>query len=107
MMFDKFCIEKILNGEKTVTRRLPSRNGRRPAVPGTTHKLKKDRTKNTYGEIFINNCELTLIADIDDKEAQMEGFSSRKEYIDYFMEINNIDILSDYDMVWRVGFTLL
>jgi len=107
MMFDDFCIKKILSGEKTVTRRLPSRNGRRPAVPGTIHKLKKNRTKDTYGEILINSCTMTLIADIDDKEAQMEGFPSRKAYIDYFMDVNDIDILSEYDMVWRVRFTLL
>lgn len=107
MMFDDFCIEKILSGEKTVTRRLPAKNGRRPAVPGTIHKLKKDRTKNVYGEILINSCTLTMIGDIDDKEAIKEGFSSRKEYIDYFMDINDIDILSDYDLVWRVKFKLL
>ena len=70
MMFDKYCINKILAGEKNVTRRIPK--GRRPAVPG-----------------------------------QREGFSTRKEYIDYFMDINNIDILNDYDLVWRVKFTLL
>lgn len=107
MMFDDYCIEKILNKEKCVTRRFPAKNGRRPAVPGTIHKLKKDRTKDVYGKILINSCTLTLIKDIDDKEAKMEGFNSRKEYINYFMDINNIDILSDYDLVWRVRFTLL
>ena len=107
MIFDEFCINKILESKKTVTRRLPAKNGRRPAVPGTIHKLKKDRTKNVYGEILINSCTLTLIGDIDDREAKKEGFESRKEYIDYFMDINNIDILSDYDLVWRVKFTLL
>lgn len=105
MMFDKFCIEKILNGEKTVTRRLP--HGRRPAIPGKIHKLKADRTKKTYGLILIEDCYLELIKEIDDEEAKKEGFSSRKEYIDYFMDINNIDILNDYDLVWRVSFTLL
>ena len=107
MIFDDFCIEKILNGEKCVTRRLPAKNGRRPAVPGTIHKLKKDRTKNVYGKILINSCTLTLVKEINDKEAKKEGFNSRKEYIDYFMDINDIDILSDYDLVWRVRFTLL
>lgn len=105
MMFDKFCIEKILNGEKTVTRRVPS--GRRPAVPGKIHKLKTDRTKKTYGLILITDCYLDWVGEIDDKEAKKEGFSSRKEYIDYFMDVNDIDILSEYDMVWRVRFTLL
>ena len=105
MMFDKYCIDKILAGEKNVTRRIP--RGRRPAVPGKIHKLKIDRTKKTFGSILIEECELSLIKDIDDKEAQREGFSTRKEYIDYFMDINDIDILNDYDLVWRVKFTLL
>lgn len=105
MMFDKYCVEKILSGEKTVTRRVPS--GRRPAVPGKIHKLKTDRTKKTYGFILITDCSLSLVKDIDDKEAQKEGFSSRKEYIDYFMDVNNIDILSHYDLLWRVEFELL
>ena len=105
MMFDRYCIDKILTGEKNVTRRIP--RGRRPAVPGKIHKLKIDRTKKTFGAILIEECELSLIKDIDDKEAQREGFSTRKEYIDYFMDINDIDILNDYDLVWRVKFTLL
>ena len=104
-MFDKLCIEKILNGEKTVTRRVPS--GRRPAVPGRIHKLKTDRTKKTYGLILITDCYLSLVADIDDREAKREGFLSRKEYVNYFMDRNNIDILSDYDLLWRVEFELL
>lgn len=105
MMFDKYCIEKILAGEKTVTRRIP--HGRRPAVPGHRHWLKVDRTKKTYGLILITECELSLIGDIDDAEAKKEGFDSRQEYIDYFMDVNGIDILSDYDLVWRVEFELL
>ena len=48
---------KILNKEKTVTRRLINLgNPRRPAVPGHIHKIKIDRTKKTYGEIFILSC---------------------------------------------------
>ena len=105
MMFDMYCIEQILNGNKTVTRRLPK--GRRPAVPGKIHKLKKDRTKKTFGLILITDCYLRLVKEIDDNEAKKEGFSSRKEYIDYFMDINDIDILSDYDLVWVVEFELL
>lgn len=105
MMFDKFCINKILEGRKTVTRRIP--HGRRPAVPGKIHKLKIDRTPKTYGLILIKNCDLTLVKDIDTIEADKEGFDSRKEYLEYFMDINNIDILNDYDLIWRIEFELL
>lgn len=106
-MFDEYCINKIINGEKTVTRRLISPSRRRPAVPGTVHKLKKDRTQKTYGYILINSCSQSQIKDITDEEAKKEGFETAKKYIDYFMNVNDIDILSDYDWVWRVRFTYL
>lgn len=105
MIFDEFCINKILDGQKCVTRRIPK--GKRPAIPGKIHKLKKDRTQKTYGLILITDCYLSMIKDINNNEAKREGFNSRKEYIDYFMNINNIDILSDYDLVWTVEFELL
>ena len=105
MMFDKFCVDKILKGEKTVTRRLPK--GRQPARVGKIHKLKIDRTKKTYGLILITDCYLEAIKNIDDKEAKKEGFETRKEYLDYFMNINNIDILDNHDLVWRIEFELL
>ena len=105
MMFDKFCVDKILEGKKTVTRRLPK--GRQPARVGKIHKLKIDRTKKTYGLILITDCYLEAIKNIDDKEAKKEGFETRKEYLDYFMNINNIDILDNHDLVWRIEFELL
>lgn len=105
MMFDEYCINKILEGKKTVTRRIPK--GRMPANIGKIHKLKKDRTKNTYGLILIKDCYLDLVKNINDKEANKEGFNTKKEYIEYFMDINNIDMLSDYDLLWRVEFELL
>ena len=105
MMFDKFCVDKILEGKKTVTRRLLK--GRQPARVGKIHKLKIDRTKKTYGLILITDCYLEAIKNIDDKEAKKEGFETRKEYLNYFMNINNIDILDDHDLVWRIEFELL
>lgn len=105
MMFDKFCVDKILEGKKTVTRRLPK--GRQPAKVGKIHKLKIDRTKKTYGLILITDCYLEAIKNIDDKEAKKEGFETRKEYLDYFININNINVLDDHDLVWRIEFELL
>lgn len=105
MMFDKFCINKILNKEKTVTRRLIGK--KRPAKPGTTHKLKIDRTPQTFGKIKILSCTQEQIRDITEEETKKEGFKNRKQYIDYFMNINNIDILNEFDWIWRVEFKLL
>ena len=51
-MFDEYTLKQILAGRKTVTRRL-RKNNNRPAIPKTIHKLKIDRTQNTYGYIYI------------------------------------------------------
>ena len=106
-MFDSFCIEKILAGEKTVTRRLLKVGGRRPAIPGTIHRLKVDRTPKVYGYILINSCTPEILGDIDDEEAKKEGFNNVQEYVEYFMDVNNLDIVTCHEPVWRVRFTLL
>lgn len=108
MMFDKFCIEKILAGEKTVTRRI-KRNERRPAIPGHIHKLKVDRTKNTFGTIEIIDCkpELLYRGSISRIEARREGFSGPNEYFEYFNKINNMKLKRNhYLFVWRIEFRL-
>lgn len=104
-MFDKITLEKILNGKKTVTRRIP--RGRRPAIPGKIHKLKIDRTTKTYGLILIKECNLAFVKDINSEEVKKEGFKTRDEYIEYFMNINNINTLLEDDLLWRIEFELL
>lgn len=108
MMFDKYCVDKILAGEKTVTRRI-RRNERRPAKPGNTHKLKIDRTKKTFGEIEIIKCEPELLSynKMDRIEAIKEGFNSAEEYIKYFNRINKTNLTKEnWIPVWRVEFRL-
>lgn len=48
MIFDEDTMTRIHYEIKTETRRLYNPN-RRPAVPGHTHKIKIDRTPNTWG----------------------------------------------------------
>ena len=109
MMFDNFCIKQILDGEKTVTRRLIRNHekAKRPAIPGKIHKLKMDRTKKTFGEILILSCFPEQIKDLTEEEARKEGFSSLRNYLDYFKIINNIELLNDDEWIWRVEFELI
>lgn len=107
MMFDKLCIDKILDGEKTVTRRV-MRSNKRPAIPGKIHKLKKDRTKKTYGEIKIISCEQDSFLFLTEKEAKLEGFNSKEEYLMYFSKINKIPLDElPYFLIWRVEFEVI
>lgn len=104
MMFDEQTIKMIQNGKKCVTRRLPRADGRRPAVPGKIHKVKKDRTDRTYGTILITDCQLVKLGDMDDTEAKMEGFNTVDEYLEYFETVNKVN--NPDQMVWRVEFEL-
>lgn len=112
MMFDELCIDKILNNDKTVTRRLYRKNGHRPAVPGKIHKLKIDRTAKTYGNILILDCEKEILHydNITLEEAHKEGFQTKEEFMNYWSDINNMRdfyVYTDGLPVWRVEFKLL
>lgn len=102
MMFDVYTVSQILAGNKTVTRRLAG--GRRPAIPGSLHKLKIDRTKKTYGLIRIESCRLEQLKDLTDEEAIKEGFNNKKHYLKYFQHLNGSIAPSQW--IWRVEFEL-
>ena len=103
MMFDVYCVSQILAGNKDVTRRMPY--GKRPAVPGHIHKLKIDRTKNTYGLILIEDCRIERLSQLTDEEARREGFNDKEHYMNYFRHLNGN--VADDELVWRIKFELL
>jgi len=104
MMFDKFTKNMIVLGRKTVTRRVV-RNNRRPAIPDTIHKIKIDRTPRSYGYIKIISCEKEKLSDITYMDVLKEGFTSKKQYLEYFMRVNNIVDLDTE--VWVIEFEYL
>lgn len=104
MMFDKLCVDLIKSGKKTVTRRI-KKSDRRPAKPGTIHKLKIDRTKDVYGYIFIHKCvKKPYIWTITNEDAQREGFNSALEFLEYWESINK-----NYkgEKIWLIEFEYL
>lgn len=104
MMFDKLCIDLIRSGNKTATRRI-KRNNKRPAKPGSIHKLKIDRTKNTYGYIEIEEVTTSpYIWVITDEQAKDEGFNDAQSFLDYWESVN-----PEYhnEWVWVVKFKYL
>ena len=101
MMFDEFTKNMIVIGKKTVTRRVV-RNNRRPAVPDTIHKIKISRDSKIYGYIKIISCHKEKLKDITYSDVLREGFTSKKQYLEYFMRINNV---TDLDTeVWVINF---
>ena len=100
-MFDELTKDLIVSGRKTVTRRL-RRNDKRPAIPNTFHKLKTDRTPKTYGYIYIISCEKGYLGSLTAYDAMLEGFNSKREYLDYFKQVNNA---AEYNTpIWIIKF---
>ena len=74
-MFDEYTKNKIIAGDKTVTRRL-RKNSNRPAIPNSIHKIKIDRTPITYGYIKIISCEKGTLQKFTNLDAKLEGFDT-------------------------------
>ena len=104
MMFDLLCVFLIYRRGKWQTRRKYT-PGRRPAVPGHTHKIKIDRTPDVYGYIEIEKVYPQKFGDITLFEATAEGFTSVHEYKEYFQKVNGPH--EDDDLIWVVTFRKL
>lgn len=100
-MFDEYTKNQILAGKKVVTRRL-RKNNHRPAIPNTLHKLKIDRTKMTYGSLYIISCEKGTLGKLNNLDAVLEGFNSKEEYLTYFKNINGTDAVNT--PIWIIKF---
>lgn len=105
MMFDELTVRKIQRYEKSVTRRLPRKDGHRPAIPGSVHKIKIDRTENVYGYIKIISCEKEKLGCLCDEWAKLEGFNTKEEYLQYFKKVNGTD--DPKQIVDKITFTLI
>lgn len=129
-MFDKLCVEKMKNGEKTVTRRFGqlrkyykenpehigvdvfgvplADNYINPCFKGQVYPVKIDRTKNTYGYVKILSIKREQVLNIwhmSDDEANLEGFRNSEEYMEHFKQWNGKDSLTNpLPLIWRIEF---
>lgn len=109
MNFRPELAEKVMTGEKTVTRRLTSENPRSPwwiercaLRPGQTYAVCPGRGKNAIGRIRILAVMSEPLGLPDWRECAREGFSSVLAFREAWIDING-----DYDpdaIVWRVWF---
>lgn len=111
MNFRPELADKVMSGEKTVTRRLVSDNPRSPWFVGCcslrrghSYAVCPGRGKNAIGRVIVNDCHLGPLGHLDDDEARSEGFDSALDFEMAFGAING-----NYDptaLVWRVEFEL-
>ena len=113
MNFRPELAEKVMAGEKTVTRRAVSSNPRSPWFRGKcalkvdhTYAVCPGRGKNAIGRVRIVNVQqMHLGQGLTTDEARREGFANRREFKDAWAAINGR--WSDGDLVWRVEFRVV
>lgn len=107
MNFRPELAEKVMAGEKTVTRRLVSDNPRSPwyrkrcaLVVGRDYAVCPGRGKPAIGRVIVLDTVEEALGWLTDREARCEGFPDRIAFTEAFADINGT-----YDAgarVWRV-----
>jgi hypothetical protein len=105
--------EKVMAGEKTVTRRAVSSNPRSPwwrekcgLKVDHTYAVCPGRGKNAIGRVRIVDVQQVHLGQgLTTAEAQREGFANRGEFKAAWSAINGG--YSDGDLVWRVEFRVV
>lgn len=96
MIFRQEMVDKILAGEKTVTRR-PVRLGythgavqpKRIELPcrykiGKTYAIQPGRGQKAVGRLRVVRRNREMLGTIDDTEARLEGFEDRYDFVRYW-----------------------
>lgn len=109
MNFRPELAEKVLTGEKTVTRRLMSDNPRSPWFHGGcslkvngSYAVCPGRGKDAIGRVRIVDVQGGLLGHITDEEARREGFPDREAFEATFAAINGS--YDPMEPVWRIEF---
>lgn len=112
MIFRPELAEKVLAGEKTVTRRVPSHKPRSPWYrercalrPGRSYAVQPGRSKHSIGRVAVTSVQLVALGILSDDEARREGFANAAEFGQVWSAMHG-----HYDpteLVWRVEFRLI
>lgn len=107
MNFRPELAEKVLAGEKTVTRRIGSNNPRSPwwigactLTPGKDYAVCPGRGQHALGRVTVESVTGELLGELSDDEARAEGFEDAAAFTVAWCAIHG-----GYDrdvFVWRV-----
>lgn len=105
MIFKPVLIEKILTGEKTVTRRPADVITPCYYKVGQVYALQPGMGRQTVGRIKVTDTMRWKLGAIDDADAVREGFPDRAAFIHYWRRL--YDGKFDGNLtVWRIAFEL-
>jgi hypothetical protein len=109
MNFQPYLAEKVMRGEKTVTRRLVSDNPRSPwsrercgLREGREYAVCPGRGKHAIGRVRIVSIRQERLGRLDTADARREGFAGGTEFVAAFEAINGS--ADPEARVWRVEF---
>lgn len=112
MIFKSELAQKILDGEKTVTRRLCSDNPRSPWWKekcgyriGQIFTINPGRGIPNVGHARVVKVDRVTVEVLDEEEARREGFDSSRAFAEVLLAINK-SIPPDA-LMWRVEFELV
>jgi hypothetical protein len=110
--FQPELAEKVMRGEKTVTRRLVSDNPRSPwyrggcsLKPGRDYAVCPGRGKNAIGRVRVKSVRLVALGRLSQEEARREGFASAVEFFSAWCAINGCYHAGEH--VWRIEFEVV
>lgn len=95
-------LEKVLAGEKTVTRRLHGRNSR---VEGKTLPIRATNGSDPDGHIHVTSIESVRLTDLSPDEARLEGFATPDAFREWWLDRYGPD--SWHGRVDRIEFRLV
>lgn len=121
MIFRPILIQRIIDGEKTVTRR--PIDGRTPIGgscrynPGKTYSIQPGMAKPTVARIRVLDVRREKLGDITWQDAELEGFAAnhratgqtqREDFLDYWHGLYGGDLTEMLQTpVWRIAFELV
>lgn len=80
MIFGMELIDKVLEGDKTVTRRKhPSKY-----TPGQYLKIQPGMARRSVGTIYIVSVTPVWLEEMSEAEARLEGFDNAEEFYEYW-----------------------
>jgi hypothetical protein len=101
--------EKVMAGEKTVTRRLVSDNPRSPwwvegcgVKVGKSYAVCSGRGRHAIGRVVVTDVRQEFLGAVNDPEARREGFDTRHSFVRAWRAINGD--FRELARVWRIEF---
>lgn len=106
VIFKPELFEKVISGEKTVTRRIATGAPCRYLV-GQDYAVQPGRTKRSAGRIRVTAVSLEALAEIAASgEPEREGFATLAEFVAFWKQLHKSEF-NPRQPVYRIAFTLV